>query len=263
MPKFSKLVPVLIRKFTSQFLWGYYVYISLISFVFLVQIQLRFSALNWNQLIFAFFSTLGLYNLIYIFKTNVYRVPRLILLVVSGCICLHNFLHLSQQVQTLLIPLVFFGGFYQLPPSSSFRGLRYLKGLKIILISLSWFSMIYLMTYISNDQKVDLLYLLFAYLWIFLWCLAFDVRDRKSDLGEIITLATFLDMRSLKILIFVVFIFALCMRFYLGGKFLGVDVFMTCLVFIVNWIAFQRKEKLFYLAIVDGLPILWLLLLFL
>ncbi len=254
---------MLIRKLSSRLLWGYYVYISLISFVFLVQIQLRFSVLNWNQLIFAFFSTLGLYNLIYIFKTNIYRAPRLTLLVVSACICLHNFLHLSQQVQTLLIPLVFFGGFYQLPRPSSFRGLRYLKGLKIVLISLSWFAMVYLMPAVSGDLKEDSLYLLFGYLWIFLWCLAFDIRDRKADIGKIVTLATFLDERSLKILVIVVFSFALVLRVSLGGQFLGIDIFMTCLVFFINWIAFQRKERLFYLALVDGLPILWLLLLFL
>ncbi len=251
---------MLIRKFSSRLLWGYYVYISLISFVFLVQIQLRISVLNWNQLIFTFFSTLGLYNLIYIFKTNIYRVPRLFLLVVCFSICLHNFCHLSKEVQTLLIPLVFLGGFYQLPPWSTFRGLRYLKGLKIVLISLSWFSMIYLMPFISRGLKVDFSYLIFGYLWIFLWCLAFDIRDRKSDVGKIVTLATFLDERSLKILILVVFSIALILRLYLGGKYLEVDVFMTCLLFSINWIAFHRRERFFYLALVDGLPILWLIL---
>jgi hypothetical protein len=183
--------------------------------------------------------------------------------VVSACICLHNFLHLSQQVQTLLIPLVFFGAFYQLPSPSSFRGLRYLKGLKIVLISLSWFVTVYLIPFVSSDLKEDSLYLLFGYLWIFLWCLAFDIRDRKSDVGKIVTLANFLDEKSLKILIIVLFSLALVLRVSLGGQFLEIDIFMTCLVFFVNWIAFHRKERLFYLALVDGLPILWLLLLFL
>jgi hypothetical protein len=95
---------------------------------------------------------------------------------------------------------------------------------------------------------------------MFLWCLAFDIRDRKSDVGKIVTIPTEISNMSLKILVVIVFSIALVLRLYLGGSFLKTDVIMTFLILIVNLISFGRTEKLFYLGLVDGLPILWMVL---
>ncbi|MDA8594962.1 hypothetical protein N9L20_00625 [Flavobacteriaceae bacterium] len=181
-------------------------------------------------------------------------MPRIILIVVGTLLSLHflQFFNLNQLFFLGIASVVSL--LYEFPQTFQFRGLRYVGYLKILSISLSWFIIVVFIPYQDDISQGDIYDLFYFGIWIFLWCYAFDIRDRITDLGKIKTLASLLSPRQSMVMIF-----ALC----IVGLFLSASVlfsFMMILVFLVNNISFKIDNKYFSLVIIDGLPILWLLL---
>ncbi|MGB0777328.1 MAG: hypothetical protein ACPGR7_04810 [Flavobacteriaceae bacterium] len=232
----------------------YYFFISCVAYCFADLTSITFNVDHKNYSLFAFFSTLALYNIVHEFKENKYNLPRIILIVVGTLLSLHflAFFSLNQLFVLAIASVVSL--LYELPQAFKFKGLRYIGYLKILSISFSWFIIVVYIPYQDNASQGVNYDLLYFGIWIFLWCYAFDIRDRITDLGKIKTLASLLSpLQSILI------ISMLC----IGGFLLSPSPLFSIMMIVVslaNILSFRIDNKYFSLVVVDGFPILWLLL---
>jgi len=232
----------------------YYFYISCVAFCFAELASVYFKVNHKYYSLFAFFSTLALYNIVHMFKENRKNLIRIILIVVGMLICLHflKFFSLKQLFFLGIASVVSL--LYELPQKAVFKGFRYVGYLKIISISLSWFIVVILIPFQDVTAQGDIYDLIYFGIWIFLWCYAFDIRDRITDIGKIKTLASLLSPMESILMI---------SMFCAVGCFLSttpLSVLMMLLVFFANILSFKIDNKYFSLVIIDGIPLIWLML---
>jgi len=236
------------------------------------------SSINNNLLYFTFFSSLLAYNFIKYFKfvidnyNNIsYKIKVIIVISVFSFLSAFFF---TFYLSLYEIVLVSFAGIitflYAIPTFLiSNYNLRATKGLKIYLVALVW-TLITVLLPLQFYKDLGLLFILLIFIQIFIYVLIviipFEIRDIDIDDTRLSTIPQKIGIRNTKILGFIMILFFLLIEF-LKIKLnvidnLSLDIFIISFLMIFLIINSKKRQSKFYSSFwVEGIPILWVLLL--
>lgn len=139
---------------------------------------------------------------------------------------------------------------YEGPFKYNLRKVPYLKS---VLISYVWTMAIVAPYFYDNYNVPSFWWIAEFFIYIFSLCLAFDLRDRISDVKENIkTIVNKISFQNAKFLIYGLYLLSLIILISLIGFKLGIFIYFTIHTFILTNINENRKD-LYYLFAVDGL----------
>lgn len=183
-----------------------------------------------------------------------------------------------QLSKTTLVCIAGFGlltFFYAMPflPKNMFldsqSNLRNIGGLKVYLIALVWTGVTVFIPLINNDYDIDFDVFLTAmqrFIFIIILMLPFEIRDLRYDSLKLATIPQKLGVKPTKIvgvLLMVLFYFLEFFKEEINPAY----TLVLLIIFIITaiFLLFSKKEQGNYYSSfwVEGLPILWALLLFL
>nr|WP_321450624.1 hypothetical protein [uncultured Carboxylicivirga sp.] len=167
-------------------------------------------------------------------------------------------LHLIQHL--LLVPLAALSIFYLLPLKKP-SGIRWIPGLKIIIIAFSWSFLIVPFTFSHLlPVKTIITQTIFTFLFIIALAIPFDLRDIKHDGKQLKTLPQLVGIRR-SILLSQGLFLIIGILLFINSQWIGYRI--THITFTYISIGFVQhsltKNSLYYLFWVEGIPIFWLL----
>ncbi len=160
----------------------------------------------------------------------------------------------------LLILLSFFSLFYILPFKIG-KGLRWIPGLKIILIALNYTLLIVSFQLIKLIPAKQLLFTsILTFLFIVALAIPFDLRDLKNDTRQLKTLPQLLGRKASILSSQLLFLLIGIVLWFNTGD---INLQITNTIFILAFIGsvqFSPKQKdYFYSFWLDGIPIFWMI----
>ena len=227
--------------------------------------------------LFVFCSTVLAYNFIRVmersrthpFLDNWTRSSERPLLLVNAVSLLGLILaaqRLNSEGLLLLIPFFLLTLFYVYPGSKKFRGLRSLPGLKLFVIAVVWSGVTVLFPLVANFLPVGQgEWIVFAqrFLLVLAITIPFDLRDLQCDDEDLATLPQALGPKTSKLIALgALALFALL--FFTGSHFdsrhriAGLAIAVVSALLVLKAGIYQER---YYSAFwVEGIPILWYLL---
>lgn len=195
----------------------------------------------------------------------------------------HHWIREHQQLIKLLSAIGFLGmailGFYELPlelilssipafiivlfytrKNDSLKALRNLPFMKIFMISIVWVFVVLLIPFLMHDNKITdipLILLVVTFLYVFLLCLPFDVRDISVDRERLKTIPVVLGVAGSKMLgIGIMLVIALLSYRvgYWGMVWVSLSIIPSLLL------TSENRKELFFSGWIEGQFILLLLL---
>jgi len=257
-----------------------------------IHVALSVFSLSWITLIefgvsydkivlyFIFFSTITGYNFIKYFGLAKFHHRRLanwlkvIQLFSLISFILLGFYALKLETKTVL----YLGGFgivtflYAMPilPKKIFidkeQNLRSISGLKIYVIALVWVGVTVLIPLINNNYSFTtdvLLTVIQRFIFILVLMLPFEVRDMQYDNLKLSTIPQQIGEKKTKIigvLLLMVFFFLEFFKDEMISKRLVILLIVTCITLLLLVFAKKTQGKYYSSFWVEGIPILWLLL---
>jgi len=227
---------------------------------------------------FIFFATVLSYNFIRLFQidrinsmvTLWFRANKGPLLLINGAALagfLYNLLKFEWKDLIPLVPLSLATLLYVFPFKKRIMGLRFVPGLKLFLIALTWAGVTYFLpVYMQGnwETRYTLVHFIQRLLFVLAITIPFDIRDAQFDQQELATLPQVIGIQASKWMA----ITALLIFIILDTQFqkLGQDVFWTDLSIGVGaaiMIAFSgtNRPRYFTAFWVEAIPIIWYLLL--
>jgi hypothetical protein len=228
---------------------------------------------NYN--FFVFFSTLLVYNFHRLYKDQFYfekniskrmmmfkthKIPLVILCLVSLIICLYVFLiEFYWKDALILIPFVLISLWYVVPLPMSLKTLRELPFVKSFLVAFVWMYITVffpLKHYDINLRFETIEYAIMIFLFITAITLPFDIRDRQVDHIKTVPIAigdhqTMILSELLMLLYILIIIQA---NFYSWNL-----LFSAIIISIIIAFSNKKRGEFYYIGILDGLPLLQLL----
>lgn len=255
-----------IKWFVYSNVW---VSLSVVSFVFYCS-QLGFFKKDIPYLLIAFFATLFAYNFQRLLKSHVsnpspserhvwidknHNTIKLITVFsgVMGAAIALKYLSgalLLSSIPFVIIVLLYAGNKWFKSP------LRLIPYVKIVAISLVWAVVVYLFPFVHEHEtfaSVDYLFFLCTFLFTFALCIPFDIRDLKSDLGNVKTIPSAIGVMPAKILAITFLLLVAILAFYFVWLALAILSVIACLPVMI---ATENKKELFFTGIIDGLFVL-------
>lgn len=243
----------------KKLLFGYYIFISVVAYSF---VELLAVLYNYELRTFSILSGLlvfSSYNFIAFLSGSQKKFTNLLVSILSCAFAIVLFKTIISENLGWFLILGILSLVYETPMEwrRYFKGIRYIPFFKLITISLSWWLMIFYlpMQSVPFDQSMDAW---FWFLWIFLWCLAFDIRDRRVDQGKIRTLANSFEDSVIKIVIIILMSLLFILNPFSLYEYNGIALSILFLVFF-SWTAFYLRSKYWSLILYDGLPFYWLI----
>jgi hypothetical protein len=246
-----------------------WVSLSVVSFV-LYCTQLNFFKFDLSYMLIAFFATLFAYNFQRLLKSHIrnpspserhiwidknQKTIQLITVfsgIMGGAIALKYLSEvvLLSSIPFIIIVLIYAGNKWLKLP------LRLIPYVKIIVISLVWAVVIYLFPFVNEKgsfQEVDFVFFTCTFLFTFALCIPFDIRDLKSDKGNVETIPSAIGVMPSKVFAIICMLAIAIMAFIFGWYALGIVSVISC-----SPIAFTNEDKneLFFTGGIDGLFIL-------
>jgi hypothetical protein len=234
------------------------------------------SSINNNLLYFTFFSSLLAYNFIKYFKfvidnyNNIsYKIKVIIAISVFSFLSAFFFTFYLSLYEIVLVSFAGIITFLYAIPLISNYNLRATKGLKIYLVALVW-TLIAVLLPLQFYKDLGLLFILLIFIQIFIYVLIviipFEIRDIDIDDTRLSTIPQKIGIRNTKILGFIMILFFLLIEF-LKIKLnaidnLSLDIFIISFLMIFLIINSKKRQSKFYSSFwVEGIPVLWVLLL--
>lgn len=170
--------------------------------------------------------------------------------------------------QKVLFWTAFFGIFtllYALPVFSKRRNLRSISGIKIFIIALVWAGVTVVLPAVSAELELDLpvwIEFLQRFLLVLVLILPFEIRDLKYDLQQLGTIPQKVGVTKTKILGSVFLLLMLVLEL-LKEKHSSWPAFLLMLALAgwFTWNSRERQPKYFASFWVEGVPVIWLLML--
>lgn len=238
---------------------------------------------NENVLYFNFFSTITAYNFVKYFGLSRFHYRSLtnwlkVIQVFSFiCFIAFSFYAFSLKIITwcfiLVIAVITF--FYAIPflPKKKFlkrsHNLREIRGLKIYVIALVWTVVTVFIPIVENDIYINTDITITSvqrFIYVLVLMIPFEIRDLKFDSLKLSTIPQKIGVKKTK----VVGLFLLLTFFFLEffkDNTSNVRVFILAIVTLITWlfVVFCKKNQgKYYCSFwVEGLPVLWLILLLL
>ncbi|MGB7842171.1 MAG: hypothetical protein WBL21_05230, partial [Salinimicrobium sp.] len=165
---------------------------------------------------------------------------------------------------------VFFGIFtmlYSLPVLSKRKNLRSVSGVKIFIIALVWAGVTVILPVASANLKLDIFILvefLQRFLLVLVLILPFEIRDLKYDLQELGTIPQKVGVTKTKILGYFFLLLMLVLESFKQNTSRTSWVAFLLMVLtaaLFTWRSKERQSKYYASFWVEGIPILWLLIL--
>lgn len=231
--------------------------------------------LNLNLLGFLFFGAIVGYNFVkYTGVSNLHHLEITPDLMIIRGFSILAFLGLSYFAFLMPVTVIFYAaGFGVLTVLYAFpfirgRNLRTLRGLKVFIIALVWsgFSVILPIVHNGSDFGLKLLYQgieIFSYVIVLM--IPFEIRDLKYDEPELETLPQKLGIRKSKWLgtdLLGVVIFMSFMQELQNFTHLTIAIIIAVISLIFIWNAKEEQGPYYTSFWVEGIPILWLALMF-
>lgn len=228
-------------------------------------------------LLFVFFGTVTGYNFVkYADITGLHHRSLTKRLRIIQLFTAFSFLALlvsAFMINTLvLLWSVIFGIFtflYALPVFSRRRNLRSISGIKIFIIAFVWAGVTVVLPVIPvKNGFFDILILEFfqRFLLVLVWILPFEIRDLKYDLEQLRTLPQLIGVTRTRILGLLLLLVVILLEF-LKETASTASVLAIVAISVVSgvlvWLAKEQQSRYFAAFWVEGIPILWLGLLWL
>jgi hypothetical protein len=261
-----------------QFALSNSVFIAFCAMAMVMQtLQLFAMPENYPLVIFVFFATIGSYNFYWLISIlssgkknsfrNILTGSMFLIMIVIGIagmlltvVYLENF-YFHFLVSIILISLYSF-------PVLRFKRLnffRYIGFLKTIILAFAWMyvtGFIPLQKNLNQLNYPEYLFLTGRFIFIFILSIIFDNRDVHVDkLNGLYSLATHLEAKRLKLLVYLLFICWILANYFLGiqsGEIKN-SIALQCttmVTLIVFYFSLRKQGYLFYYFFVDGLMIL-------
>lgn len=236
--------------------------------------------LDYNLLLFTFFSTLVAYNFIKYCEIGLTiqllkkrKTLKLIYLltIVSLIICLLLIPKFSI-LELIIIFIVFsFTVLYILPTNSINRekkNLRNIPGLKIFIVSTVWSLLIVLLPIIDSYDKTDVIifiYFMQIFIYVFVAILPFDIRDLNLDIKILNTVPQNIGIQSTRNLGFVllfIFVFLDFLQILIleNVNSISINIVICITLSILLYNSRENQTKYYASFWVESVPIFWVLL---
>jgi len=230
-----------------------------------------------NLLFFVFFATITGYNFIKYSKLAKWHhlslTESLKSIQVFSLLCFIGLLYFTFQIAYEVIVacavMALLTALYALPVFSRKRNLRALPGIKIYTISVVWAGATVLLPLLQVGAVLDWdmwMLLLQRFLFVLVITLPFDIRDMQYDDVSIVTIPVRIGVKKTKILgalLLVVFVFLEGLK----DEITSLNVLTTLVISIFSGtlliLASERQSKYYASLIVESIPLVWLLLVFL
>lgn len=267
-------------RFSKQ-LFNFYINSSLhvaLAVYSLTWITLLELDLDYNEpiLYFVFYASITGYNFVKYFGVAKFRHRTLAnwlkLIQIVSLVCFLLMCFYACQLQTITLVLIavfaFLTFLYEMPllPKRK-QTLRSIAGLKVYVIALVWAGVSVFIPLMDNDYNINTDVMLLAFqrfLYILVLMLPFEIRDLKYDSSLLITIPQKIGVKKTKALGASMLLVILFLEFFkdyfsLINTIILIAVLLTTLAFLLFSKINQGK---YYSAFwVEGLPILWLILL--
>lgn len=251
-----------------------------LTWITLIEFQISFDE---NVLFFVFFATITGYNFVKYFGIAKFHHRRLASwLKAIQIFSFFSFLTLCffafKLEQKTLFYILGFGVItflYAIPflPKRLFldkqQNLRSISGLKVYLIALVWCGVTVFLPIVNNELKVSediIITALQRYVFIIVLMLPFEIRDLQYDSLKLSTIPQKIGVKFTKLIgVFLLGIFFFIEFFKNDVYTLGIIPLAIIAVITLVFLLFSRtKQRSYYSSFwVEGLPILWLILLIL
>ncbi len=158
--------------------------------------------------------------------------------------------------------------FYSTPTFFTVFNLRNYKGLKIFIVSLVWTIVTYFSLISQMNLVYDLSYITLAiqrFVFVFVLTIPFDIRDINVDKIELKTIPQILGIRRSKLLGILLLIFNTSIFYFIGKIsliFILVEVFINLILGLLLIISDPKKPLNFTRFWVEGVPIIWVIILY-
>ncbi len=158
---------------------------------------------------------------------------------------------------------------YALPVFSKKRNLRSISGIKIFIIAFVWAGVTVVLPLVGVKNVISgdvLLEFLQRFLLVVVWILPFEIRDLKYDLEQLGTIPQRVGVTPTKILGIMTLAVVVMMEFLKSAatletkSVLGIIAVVTA---IFVWNTKENQSRYFASFWVEGIPVLWLMLLLL
>ncbi|MDO5972140.1 hypothetical protein Q4Q35_20260 [Flavivirga aquimarina] len=148
------------------------------------------------------------------------------------------------------------------------HNLRSIGGLKIYLIALIWTGVTVLLPLINNNYSIDtdvVITVIQRCLFIMVLMLPFEIRDLRYDSLKLSTIPQKIGVKQTKIIGSVLLVVCFFLDF-LKNEISGVDIIVlmiiTCITLLFLLFSKTEQGKSYSAFWVEGIPVLWLILLF-
>ncbi len=246
------------------------IHVSFATF-FLVKITLNNVGISENKTAwFVFFSTLLSYNAIRFLRIgeidtwyNLWLKQNKKNLYAISLFSLFALIYLSFQLRLkallVLIPFALATLFYVFPIKK--YSLRKVAGLKLFLIAFSWAGITVLFPLVQNYIQLrteDWLSFFQRFLFIIVITIPFDIRDITYDISNLKTLPQQIGSYKSKILGTVLLLFFVVLELLKpGNEHLFNTILISFFSGLLLWFASQKQSKYYSAFLVESLPIIW------
>ncbi|MCY2688304.1 hypothetical protein [Salinimicrobium sp. TH3] len=158
---------------------------------------------------------------------------------------------------------------YALPVFSKKRNLRSISGIKVFIIAFVWAGVTVILPVLGVKNAIldDLLLeFLQRFLLVVVWILPFEIRDLKYDLEQLGTIPQRVGVTPTKILGIIVLAVVVMVEFIKGAATLETKLVLGIIAVVTAIFVWKTKEnqsRYFASFWVEGIPVLWLMLLLL
>lgn len=188
--------------------------------------------------------------------------------VFSGiCFIVLAFMAFQLSIKTLIVTAAFgLATFFYAVPFVRHKNLRNFSGIKIFVVAFVWAGVTVIVPVIASetDISVDILLTFFQRILIIVaLILPFEIRDVPYDSLNLKTLPQQIGVRNTKLLGQVVLLFCLIFEFFKADYEVGYITGLLIFCILLGWIIVVSKtnqSRYFASFLVEGLPIVWLLL---
>ena len=269
----------LLKKWFSFYIFAN-IHVGLAAFC-LTKITMKgFDVENRSLACFVFFSTILAYNFMRVYQLD--RINSIIAiwirsnknsLVLLNIVCLVFVIYFSLDFRLstmlILLPFLLATFFYAMPGSSKLKGLRYVPGFKLFLISFTWSAItFYLPLFVAQIHDTDGIWIAFVQRFLFIMALAipFDIRDAHFDFPDLKTLPQRIGIKNSKVVaILAMIIFALLELYRIQNMNAPFMVIVIITIMSIVLILGSRPgQKRFYSSFwVESIPVFWYILILL
>ncbi len=250
-----------------------HVALAVTSFSFITTLHFGIPV-NWPLLGFIFFGSVLGYNLVKYagIENRQHRTrTRLKFIWIFTFLSLLFFLFFIFSLrEESLWWTAFFGSFtvlYGLPLFSKRRNLRSISGIKIFIIAFVWAGVTTILPIVEAALAINqdvLIEFVQRFLFVLVLILPFEIRDLKYDLEKLGTIPQRVGVTNTKILGFTFLVLVVLLEFFKVGNSLaslGSVTIISVLTAVLVWKARENQARYFASFWVEGIPVLWLLVL--